>query len=171
MSCFHGLTAAYRSKDWRRHKERSKDKDCSKTLTEGRTRTGFALKAGTAARTRDLVGKEKVRDGTWWEYERDLVGKGKGPGGKRKWTWWEKEMGLVGKGKGPGGKRKGTWREKERDLVGKGKGLGGKRKGTWWEKERDLVGKGKGPGGKRKGTCILCTNELTDSTFYTMRSR
>jgi hypothetical protein len=143
VSCIHGLTAAYRSKDWRRHKERSKDMVCSKTVMEGRTRTGFALKAGTAARTRDLVGKEKVRDGTWWEYERDLVGKGKGPGGKRKEkNWWEKE----------------------RDLVGK-------RKGTWWEKERDLVGKGKGPGGKRKGTCILCTKELTDSTFYTMRSR
>ncbi len=40
----------HRSKDWRTHNERSKDTDCSKTLTEGRTRTGFAPMAGTAAR-------------------------------------------------------------------------------------------------------------------------
>ncbi len=60
----------------------TKGRDSSKTLTEGRTRTGFAPKAGTAARTRDLVGKEKVRGGkikgTWWEKERDLVEKRKG---------------------------------------------------------------------------------------------
>jgi hypothetical protein len=91
----------------------TKGRDSSRTVTEGRTRTGFAPKAGTAARTRELVGKEKVRGGkikgTWWEKERNLVGKGKGPGGKRKGAWWEKERNLVGKGKGPGGKRKGAW--------------------------------------------------------------
>jgi hypothetical protein len=91
---------------------------------------------------REQVGKGKdpagKRKETWWEKERNLVGTGKGR------SWWEKERDLVGKGKGPGGKRKGTWWEKERDLVGIGKGPGGKRKGTWWEKERDLVGKGKG---------------------------
>jgi hypothetical protein len=46
---------------------------------------------------------EKEKDllemnGAWWDNERDLVGKAKGPGGKRKGTWWKME-------KGPGGKR------------------------------------------------------------------
>jgi hypothetical protein len=40
----------------------TKGKDSSKPVTEGRTRTPFAPKAGTAARTRDLVGQGK---GAW----------------------------------------------------------------------------------------------------------
>ncbi len=36
--------------------------------------------------------------GAWWDNEKDLVGKGKGPGGKRKGTCWEKKRDPVRKG-------------------------------------------------------------------------